>query len=831
MGSNEDGPPSKRARLVIFEPIKVQPASNAKDLNANILPAQHFKLSERFRAKQRHIASLEKRIDELENRHSSDDELICIINRQWNQAYDIMADLIKRFVDEGNMSETVDNNRSETNWLTVLSQLNNDEIAQRLESRTNFSKEALTYLLKAMNSYSQKRDRIMALLDPSSKNQNSPNAEDSRDGIEATQDSTDSGAEKPDIDAVLRQELMDLASENKRLEALVVQLKSQKSSLSTKVAAHNDEIELMEAKVENVNNQVEELRFELEKSIAHEEKLETQIIEMKRNEHQALAQAASTSQQQQLQKDVKPIKQEKTENNKADISQTQLDELQHDLELQVEICEKRLSEIQALNNQNQELSSKVMELENVIKFLPTSVISVSPDYICLRLKYTHLVDESRRLDEGNRELRDHIADLRQTYEDSLKQIKNEFTTAMGRMQENCANLSNELLDVKKEYTKMELEYKQKYETDCIEAESSKDSKVLIATARAEAQRRASEVERMKKIINDLKAELKKAKEDLEEARKIGDSVTDNPVPVPPPPGSDKKAKVEARAEKPGTSDRTKRQLQALTEQNERLKRELNAANEAEKGLMREMESTAQAVEDLMNQNAKLQEKVDEHSTSHIRQVKEGLQNETTLRLLKQNIEILEEKLRFKNNEFEALRIECTTLEAKAEMCKNINNQLEATLRKNNAALETFRRNCMNTNTDLAEMKVRFEKQTAELQDSRQQMKERVESDVASRTKVARLREERNQLRKKLSRAKQASEYDNIDELLQHENKVLRDALICPTCKTNDKNTILTKCYHVFCGDCIKKRYDVRNRKCPKCNAGFGANDFHRIYLS
>jgi hypothetical protein len=74
-------------------------------------------------------------------------------------------DLLKRFIDEGNMSESVGSSRSETNWLTILSQMNNDEIAQRLESRVNFSKEALTHLLKSMNAYSQKRERILSLLE------------------------------------------------------------------------------------------------------------------------------------------------------------------------------------------------------------------------------------------------------------------------------------------------------------------------------------------------------------------------------------------------------------------------------------------------------------------------------------------------------------------------------------------------------------------------------------------------------------------------------------------------------------------------------------------
>lgn len=55
-------------------------------------------------------------------------------------------------------------------------------------------------------------------------------------------------------------------------------------------------------------------------------------------------------------------------------------------------------------------------------------------------------------------------------------------------------------------------------------------------------------------------------------------------------------------------------------------------------------------------------------------------------------------------------------------------------------------------------------------------------------------------------------------------------LTCPCCNTRKKDAILTKCFHVFCFECLKTRYDTRQRKCPKCNATFGNNDFHRIYL-
>ena len=58
----------------------------------------------------------------------------------------------------------------------------------------------------------------------------------------------------------------------------------------------------------------------------------------------------------------------------------------------------------------------------------------------------------------------------------------------------------------------------------------------------------------------------------------------------------------------------------------------------------------------------------------------------------------------------------------------------------------------------------------------------------------------------------------------------QEQLTCPSCKVKKKDAILTKCFHVFCFDCLKTCYATRQRKCPKCNAAFGANDYHRIYL-
>lgn len=47
----------------------------------------------------------------------------------------------------------------------------------------------------------------------------------------------------------------------------------------------------------------------------------------------------------------------------------------------------------------------------------------------------------------------------------------------------------------------------------------------------------------------------------------------------------------------------------------------------------------------------------------------------------------------------------------------------------------------------------------------------------------------------------------------------------------EQDTVLTKCFHVFCGECVQENIDKRSRKCPQCRVAFGLKDFNRIYLT
>eukprot|EP00835_Amoeboradix_gromovi_P006118 NODE_665_length_5410_cov_0.165317.p1 type:complete len:549 gc:universal NODE_665_length_5410_cov_0.165317:3340-4986(+) len=55
-------------------------------------------------------------------------------------------------------------------------------------------------------------------------------------------------------------------------------------------------------------------------------------------------------------------------------------------------------------------------------------------------------------------------------------------------------------------------------------------------------------------------------------------------------------------------------------------------------------------------------------------------------------------------------------------------------------------------------------------------------------------------------------------------------LKCSACNINFKSQVITKCWHMFCEDCINSRIETRQRKCPSCSDSFGIHDIKPIYF-
>jgi len=66
--------------------------------------------------------------------------------------------------------------------------------------------------------------------------------------------------------------------------------------------------------------------------------------------------------------------------------------------------------------------------------------------------------------------------------------------------------------------------------------------------------------------------------------------------------------------------------------------------------------------------------------------------------------------------------------------------------------------------------------------------------------------------------------------LQEEIDAYKTMMGCNVCKQRDKACVITKCYHMFCRECIDTRIATRQRKCPGCALAFSENDVQNIYF-
>ena len=60
---------------------------------------------------------------------------------------------------------------------------------------------------------------------------------------------------------------------------------------------------------------------------------------------------------------------------------------------------------------------------------------------------------------------------------------------------------------------------------------------------------------------------------------------------------------------------------------------------------------------------------------------------------------------------------------------------------------------------------------------------------------------------------------------------LRSLVRCNVCRAANKDSVITRCMHVFCRACVDERLESRNRKCPQCATVFAASDVRPIYFA
>ncbi|XP_055744948.1 E3 ubiquitin-protein ligase BRE1A-like isoform X2 [Salvelinus fontinalis] len=353
-----------------------------------------------------------------------------------------------------------------------------------------------------------------------------------------------------------------------------------------------------------------------------------------------------------------------------------------------------------------------------------------------------------------------------------------------------------------------------------------------------------EVEQLKIV----RADLKKAQESQREMKLLLDMYRSAPKEQRDKVqlmAAEKKAKSEAeelkqrlrdleererREGKKMADEEALRKIRSVEEQINILNKKLSLAKQ-EDALLSEMDVTGQAFEDMQEQNIRLMQQLREKDDANFKLMSERIKSNQIHKLLKEEKEELADQLLTLKTQVDAQLQVVRKLEEKERLLQGTISTAERELALRTQALDMNKRKTQESSVLSEEVRSQLDQVQQRLGTVREEVIENSISREKESFNARRAQEDISKLRRKIEKAKKPAEtVRNGDDILNEEINDYKARLTCPCCNSRVKDAVLTKCFHVFCFECVKTRYDTRQRKCPKCNAAFGANDFHRIYI-
>jgi len=273
-----------------------------------------------------------------------------------------------------------------------------------------------------------------------------------------------------------------------------------------------------------------------------------------------------------------------------------------------------------------------------------------------------------------------------------------------------------------------------------------------------------------------------------------------------------------------------KQCRKLEGKIEELQKSIANMKQEEDALLGEMEFTGQAFEEMQDQNIRLMQQLREKDDSNLKLMSERIKSSQIQKILREEKEVLTEQVSTMNSRHTTTEEVIKRLEDHEKVLQSAVTSMESEVNIRLQANECHKRKSVEIGSQYQELIFKSENVGKHLEEVKKNVLDKTNRLEEETFKYNRIQEENLSLKKKLERAKKMEYLGASDEILVEEVKMYKGKLTCPCCNTRAKDAILTKCFHVFCFECLKTRYDTRQRKCPKCNATFGNNDFHKIYM-
>ncbi|XP_050678504.1 E3 ubiquitin-protein ligase Bre1 isoform X16 [Leptidea sinapis] len=858
-------------KKVHFEPHLIGPVSTLEEMDIKVLQFQNKKLAQRIEQRHRCEAELRARIEQLEKRQTQDDAVLCVVNRYWNLLNEDIRVLLQRFdAETADESENKNENEATTSFLMQLSTWDKEELDAQLANRVQVSKRAVAKVLQAFDRLQQRNDKIWR----------------------AIKGEGEEGNPAPSMDEIIRTTNEEVTAENRRLQALSTTLHENHHAMTLRVAQLQDAVNSRDTENAELKNQIDDLQYELMKVRSRNDKLENHLaeaIEKLKSYHQSgntpapncaptphsvvanakLEDIAAELEEQKELANNRLVELERLHRQHRDTLK-ELEKLKMDIRQLPESVIVETTEYKCLQSQFSVLYNESMQMKTALdetrlqlqnaKNLHMRQIEIMESEELARQKA--LRAEMIQLEDVLGQLRKEYEMLRIEFEQNL--AANEQTGPINReMRHLITSLQNHNQQLKGEVHR----YKRKYKDTSQELNKSEEG---VSGGGCEMKHSISKdhgrakIQEQELIIKDLKQQLKKAVNEQKELKLLLDmykGVSKEQRDKVQLMAAERKARQEledhrqkakmaqeSKRERRMADEDALRKIKQLEEQKYELQKQLScvrpnadaihaisrpfAGSQEEEALLNEMEVTGQAFEDMQEQNSRLIQQLREKDDANFKLMSERIKANSLHKLLREEKQLLQEQVVTRDQQIESMGLVARRLEEKERLLQSTLSAVEKELLLRQQAMEMHKRKAIESAQSAADLKLHLEKYHAQMKEAQQVVAEKTSALEAEAYKTKRLHEELAILRRKAERMKKMEQAgSSMDEVLLEEIREYKETLTCPSCKVKRKDAVLTKCFHVFCWDCLRTRYETRQRKCPKCNAAFGANDYHRLYLS
>eukprot|EP00126_Sphaerothecum_destruens_P006080 Sdes_comp19203_c0_seq1m10060 len=268
----------------------------------------------------------------------------------------------------------------------------------------------------------------------------------------------------------------------------------------------------------------------------------------------------------------------------------------------------------------------------------------------------------------------------------------------------------------------------------------------------------------------------------------------------------------------------------------KLQSELEESRQNLEAVMSEMELIGKAYEDLQEQNVRLVLQLTEKDDSNFQLMSEQVRLKQLQGSLKEEKDLLSQKVVFGDQQREVTAELMKKLEEREKQMKEQLLLLEKDVWLKHGLVEQHKKKTIEAIQAVHLGKLTLEKQMKEMKQLEARHQVLIDQTDGLMGEKKRFLEEILMLKRKLDKYKRVmsggvgGSGGGVDEILNEKLRTYKELMQCSVCHVRKKNCVLTKCFHCFCYECIQTSYETRQRKCPTCGDGFGANDFHQIFF-